>query len=273
MKKMVQRMLGGIIIIVMLLSLCFNYFLQVGEAEKDMDIASQELFWQINQILLQNNAELNRVKNEFREECLLRARTAAYIIQCRPSVLDDPKELKKIISFLQVDELHVFDTKGMIYAGSEPKYYGYSFDSGEQMHFFSPMLQNHNLELCQDITPNTAEGKLMQYAAVWQENEKGIVQIGMEPARVLETTKRNELSYIFSLLTADKGTTLYAIDSESYEILGSTYSDSVGRSVIELGLQPEKLAMNGKGFYAKVNGQLSYCVFSEFDSVDRKSVV
>lgn len=267
MKKMVQRMLGAIIIIVMLLSLFLNYSLQVATAERDMDVQSQELFWQINQILLQNQAELKDITNEFTEECLLRARAAAYIVQYHPSILEDQKELKKVISFLQIDELHAFNEGGMIYAGSEPKYYGYSFDSGEQMHFFAPMLQDHNLEMCQDITPNTAEGKLMQYAAVWREDNEGIVQIGMEPARVLEATRKNELSYIFSLLTADKGAALYAIDPETYEVLGSTKTELVGSNLAALGVDPGQISSARKGFYAKVNDQKSYCVFSAFDSV------
>lgn len=44
--------------------------------------------------------------------------------------------MRKIADLLQVDEIHVFDKNGRIYAGSMPKYYGYTMDSGEQMNFF-----------------------------------------------------------------------------------------------------------------------------------------
>lgn len=67
-------------------------------------------------------------------------------------------------------------------AAHSRKYFGLNFRSGEQMQFFLPMLSDRSLELCQDITPNTAEQKLMQYAAVWREDGEGIVQIGMTPA-------------------------------------------------------------------------------------------
>lgn len=267
MKKMVQRMLIGIIIIVMLLSLLFNYFLQVDAAERDMDYASQQLFWQIDQILLQNQTELEQVAAEFKQQCLLQAKAAAYIVQHRPMILDDQEELKKVVAYLQIDELHAFNAEGVIVAGSEPKYFGYSFHSGEQMQFFLPMLEDRDLALCQDITPNTAEGKLMQYAAVWREDGKGIVQIGMEPARVLEATRKNELSYIFTLLTADEGAVLFAIDPQTYEILGSTKNQSVGKNLSDLGITPDQVSVTGKGFYVNVDGQPSYCIFSESDSV------
>lgn len=110
--------------------------------------------------------------------------------------------MEKVANLLDVDEFHLFDPDGTLYGGSQPKYFGLNFRSGEQMQFFLPMLSDRSLELCQDITPNTAEQKLMQYAAVWREDGEGIVQIGMTPGRVLEAKKKNELSYIFSLLTA-----------------------------------------------------------------------
>ena len=56
--------------------------------------------------------------------------------------------MRKIASLLQVDELHLFDMEGRLYAGSEPKYYDYTFRSGEQMQFFLPMLDDVDLQLC-----------------------------------------------------------------------------------------------------------------------------
>ena len=35
------------------------------------------------------------------------------------------------------------------------------------MAFFAPMLTDKSLQLVQDAGPNTAEGKNMQYSAVW----------------------------------------------------------------------------------------------------------
>lgn len=55
---------------------------------------------------------------------------------------------------------------------SVPKYYGYNFDSGEQIEYFKPMLTDKTLTMCQDVTPNTSEGKEMMYAITW--NEAGI---------------------------------------------------------------------------------------------------
>ena len=94
----------------------------------------------------------------------------AYIIQEKPSILEDIEELKQIAAMVEVDEIHFFDKSGRIYAGTHPEYYDYTFDSGEQIGFFKPMLKDYSLKLVQKITPNTAEGKMMQYSAVWRKS-------------------------------------------------------------------------------------------------------
>ena len=68
------------------------------------------------------------------------------------------------------------------------------------MQFFLPMLKDRSLELVQDIEPNTAEGKLMQYSAVWNSTGEFIVEVGFEPVNVSKVIAKNELPYIFSQL-------------------------------------------------------------------------
>lgn len=267
MKQMIRRRLCIVILTVMLLTLFLNYFLQIQSARSDMYAGALDKFRQIEQILDQNEQDTARAKQDLKQDCFIRAKAAAYILQDRPEAVPDQNEMKKIANLLQVDELHLFDTEGNLYAGSEPKYFGYNFDSGEQMRFFLPMLTDRSLELCQDITPNTAERKLMQYAAVWRPDGQGIVQIGLEPTRVLEAMKKNELSYIFSMVTADNGSAIYAVDPESYRILGATQEQLVGRELAAVGLTPEQVQGSHGGFKAEVYGVDSYCVFMPFGSV------
>ena len=267
MKKTIQKRLSLIVAACMLISLALNYCLQIRDVRRSMYQASEERFWQINQILLQNELDTEQTKQDFKENCLIRAKAAAYIIQYRPEIINDLDEIKKVADLLQVDELHLFDAQGNLYSGTEPKYYGMNFQSGPQMQFFLPMLKDRSLELCQDITPNTAEQKLMQYAAVWREDGKEIIQIGMEPDRVVESMKKNELSYIFSLVTSDSGSTILAVDPDTYEVLGSTDLSFVGKNLNDLGITPQQASIRGKGFHSIVNGVPNYCVFADSDSV------
>ena len=235
MKKMIRKRLCIVILTAMLFSLFINYYVQTLNARNDMYRDAQDKFWQVGQILDQNGREAEKEKENLKERCFIRAKAIAYIIQDRPEVVGNQEEIAKITKLLQVDEFHLFDPEGNLYAGSEPRYFGLNFSSGEQMQFFLPMLEDYSLQMCQDITPNTAEGKLMQYAAVWREDHKGIVQVGLEPTTVLESMKKTELSYVFSLVTSEKDSTIYAIDPESHLILGST-DDSLAVSYTHLTL-------------------------------------
>ena len=58
MKKMIQKNLLVIIVIAMLVSLALNYGVQVMRVQQDMRTTSAHLFWQIEQILSQNQVEI-----------------------------------------------------------------------------------------------------------------------------------------------------------------------------------------------------------------------
>lgn len=181
----------------MVMTALLGYYLQTKSAKEAMRTNSEIRFNQVSEVLKRNDTEIAELRENLKEDYFIRAKAAAYIVQNQPDVVGDLEEMRKIASLLQVDELHLFDTEGRLYAGSEPKYYDYTFRSGEQMQFFLPMLDDYSLQLCQEVTPNTAEGKMMQYVAVWREDHGGIVQIGMEPARLMAAMEKNELSYVF----------------------------------------------------------------------------
>ncbi len=222
---------------------------------------AQQIFDQVEQILDENSEELERIRKEYETTCLNDARTVAYILEYNVEARDSVEELKKIAAGMEVDEIHIFDKKGVIVAGTHPEYFGYSFDSGEQMNFFKPLLKDKSLELVQDVMPNTAEGRLAQYSALWSEDGEFILQIGMDPANVIRATEKNELSYIFSLLRTGVGYCLYAINPDTERIVGSTVVSDVDKDMAKLGIKPEQLE-SGDTFFAKTDQDL-FCCMSE----------
>ncbi len=216
---------------------------------------------QVMQLLEENNKELMKILEEYRITCLNNAEIIAYMIERDHSLDGSVEELREIARMLEIDEIHIFDQTGTIIKGTHPKYYGYSFESGGQMAFFAPLLEDKTLKLCQDITPNTAEGKLMQYSALWSGDGEFIVQVGMEPASAIRTMKKNELSYIFSLLYRVMENDLYAINIETGIIQGATNSAHVGQSMEDIGLHHIQAGKGNGDLLAIVNGKLSYCVY------------
>lgn len=267
MKKKITQKLWIIVSAFMLLVLAVNYILQITQVEKDAYANSQDLFWQIKKVLHQNELELESEQEAYRVSYLVDAQTAAYIIALKDDIANDVPELNKIAAMLDLDEIHFFDDQGNLYGGNIPTYWGMSMDSGNQIGFFKAMLGDKTLSLVQGVEPNTAEEKPMQYAAVWREDGKEIIQVGKTPQRVLDAMKRNELSYIFSLVAADSDATIWAIDPKTYKILGSTDESYINQSCADLGLTLEDLQLKGTGKIVTINGKTSYAVFDNTGSV------
>ena len=216
-------------------------YIQVITEQRRASEDADRTFLRIESVLEENQRELEEIQEEYKQTCLHNAETVARIIEGDPSVLKSVKELKRIAESVEIDEIHIFDTTGRIFTGTHPEYFNLTFDSGEQIGFFKPMLEDKTLKLVQDITPNTAEEKPMQYSAVWTEHGEFIVQVGMEPVNVMKVTEKNELSYIFSMFRVDPDVDFYAIDAESGEIVGSTDLETVGLDATEIGFDLQRV--------------------------------
>lgn len=267
MKKIITKALLKILFVGMLVTLVLNLFLQLVLNIKEFREVSEEHFWQIEVIVNGKEKSVEQLKANFAEDCIIRARAAAYLAQHDPSVVDNLEECRLIASLIQVDELHFFTPEGVIYAGTNPKYYGYSVESGEQIGFFAPIFEDKSLELCQDITPNTAEGKLMQYTAVWCPDGKKVVQVGLEPKRVLEAIKDNSVSDIFAVISSEQDCEFFGINALTGEIIGATDESYIGRSMEETGVARESISEELSYGICSIDGEKQYYAAKQADNL------
>lgn len=231
MRKKVTKLLLIFMLFFLIVILPFNYFLRVSIAHNELKRYSRSVFWQIDQLMQRSEKEIEWAKAEFSKKCLENARVASYISEYRPEVMESPEKAREIADLLGVDEMHFFNSEGVIIAGTHPEYYNYSMHSGSQIEFFLPMLKDKSLELCQDMVPNTAKGKLMQYAAVWQENGQGIVQIGVASENIMGPLKENALSDTLVMMPESLRGTICVIDPTNSSILLSTKDAYIGKTV------------------------------------------
>lgn len=263
MKKAFTIRLCIVVTISMLAIVLLSYYLQMKSAKEALYANSTIWIEQISQLLEQNDLDIEHLKEDLKEDYFIRAKAAAYIIQNNPEVKGNLEEIRKIASLLQVDELHLFDKEGHLFDGSEPKYYDFTFNSGEQMQFFLPMLDDNTLSLCQDVVPNTAEQKLMQYLAVWREDKQEIIQIGMEPVRLLEAMEKTDLRHIFSIMSVDKNTTIFVMERQTGSILGSTNNSLTGKHAVDIGIDLDHLSNSSDTLInTEIEKAKNYCVIS-----------
>ncbi len=120
---------GGIVLVAMVIQAVILSFIN----NRSFDRTSQVLLDQVSNVIEKNKTSEDELIDSLKEDYMVRAKAVAYIVDAKPEVANDVDELRKIAALISVDEVHLFNTDGVIYAGTNPEYFGYSFDSGEQM--------------------------------------------------------------------------------------------------------------------------------------------
>ena len=266
-KQLINRYIRTITMILIVFSLMLVSCIQINISRNRTYNDALLTLSQIEQIISENQQELEVVKEEYRQTCLQNGKVVSRAIKADPALLKDLEGLRQLAEELEIDEIHIFDKTGRIFTGTHPEYYEYTFDSGEQINFFKPLLTDKSLQLVQDIVPNTAEGKMMQYSALWSLDGEYIVQIGMTPVHVEKSTEKNELSYIFSLFRVNPNVSYYAIDRNTGEIVGSSLTEMVNKNCKELGINCEEIDSSDKGIHTSINGKDCFCVFQTVNNI------
>lgn len=238
-----------------------NFYIQRNTLHEGQRISTIEMFGQLEQLIAANAEELKLEKTEFKKTCVQLAEKLAYHMkQIGQSYLDTAKS-QELAGKLNVDEIHFFSPEGKLIAGTHPQYVGYTFHSGQQLQFFEPMLHDHSLKLCQDIAPNTAEGKEMQYAAVWLEDGSAIVQIGLEPRRLLQKIEDFSLKNVIDGMPFDIYGFLHVFDKKTHTITASTVKNTEDWAVFEKEDLPYSAEVS-ETFHRYYNGT-RYCMYTK----------
>ena len=262
-KSMITALVFGTIAVLVMIQAAF----QIWENGQNAKHTAQVLLDQIVNTIETNTKSEQALMASLKEDYVVRAQAVAYILHNNPSAERDPEELKKISNLMVVDEIHLFDSSGTIYGGTIPEYLGFDLDSGDQMAYFKPMLNNRNLAMCQDVTPNTAEHKPMMYAMAWQEDGLSMVQVGIEPIRLLHELKNNAISSVIDEIPIYGGMQVIVSDMESGKICASTEQNMLGKTFEELGAYGSEKELIRRGqCMENIRGEYSYCAFSETEN-------
>ena len=263
---MKKKNLIGLAVVVIVIALLLETGILNYVNERNASVTSQVLLDRVISIIDKNETSEAQLIGSLKDDYIVRAKAVSYIIDAKPKVEYDVDELQKIAKLISVDEIHIFNKKGVIYSGSIPKYYGYSFDSGEQISYFKDMLKDKNLSMCQDVTPNTSEAKEMMYAITWNESKSKMIQVGISPKRLLKELKQNEISKVVANMPVYDGMELIVADRASNEIEGATDSEKLGMTMQEIGIKVPELSDTPLEIHATINGKSERCMLRQHGS-------
>lgn len=260
------RKIFSLLIVIIVIAVFIEAGILYYVNNKNADKTSKLLLNQVIDIIQKNQKNEDEMMESLKEDYMIRAKAVSYIIDAKSKVETDRNELQKIAELMSIDEIHLIDKQGRIYSGTVPKYYGYSFNSGKQIAYFKPMLKNKKLTMCQDVTPNTSEGKKMMYAITWNENGERMIQVGIKPVRLLKELKQNEIETVVNNMPTYKGIRIYVADKDSGKIYGATDKSQIGKTMDEIGIS--KKDVRQKQTYTKIfeiNNEKNKCTIKKID--------
>ena len=262
-KRKIAILSVGIIIVALLLEASVLKYVN----DKNAYQTSKVLVDRVLTVLNKNDENRNELIGSLKDDYIVRAKAVSYIVDAKPQVEYDVDELQKIADLMSIDEIHLFDENGYIYSGSVPKYFGYSFDSGEQIGYFKQMLNDKSLTMCQDVTPNTSEGKKMMYAITWNEDGTKMIQIGITPTRLLNEIKQNKVSTVVAGMPVYKGMEIFTANAKTKLVEGATDTSRIGEKLDEIGISSAQVDKDQVVVtHVKIDGKHCRCMTRWSDS-------
>lgn len=76
----------------------------------------------------------------------------------------------------------------------------------------------------------------MMYAITWNSTGDKMIQVGIEPVRLLAEIKQNDVSTVVSNMPMYQGMNLYVADLDTHEILGATDENTIGKKLEAIGM-------------------------------------
>ena len=245
-----------IVAVILIVVYVVSFQVLIRFANQHFSDSAEIISYQIRDLIINNEAEKEELQTSLKEEYISKAKALAYILEKDPGLEENYDELSRVAALLSIDEVDIFDTDGIIRGGTVPEYFGFSMYSGGQISFFLPMLEDRSLSLCQDLVPNSAEGKLFMYAMTWRGDGDSLVEIGITPQRLLAALENKDISRIFDKMPVES-MYYFLYDTEADRIVSSTEKSLVGLTNQEIGF--DLADISGRREKAVIDGEKYVC--------------
>ncbi len=297
-KKIISVRLAVIIIAGMLCLLGGNLLWQRCDQYNRIEDEAENLFSLLETAMQKTTAQENTVQENTVQEnsadsggipendSLPKARIAARIINDDPGSIDSAEGVTEILELLNAQELHIFNSSGILVAGSSWRNFDKSFDELPGLEGFSPMTDDPSMEKTADAPKGLVTNEPISYTGVWLDNGEDIIVLGVKPAEKpaeipaavpaeAEDRTDEDIALHFRLLGNESYSDVYALDPGTFKITVSSRDGMKDRDVQELGCGADafreesgrlKLSIDGSpyhGIYKKTDSVILLCAFSK----------
>lgn len=241
-----------------ILTFTTSYLIQTHQSKKvGLDLIKLKITDVKNQ-LNTTQRNLNSIKQMTNAVALLKARFFAKMVYYNPQIITDYKELEKAKDFLDVDEVHISNPKGILIASIPHKYKGFDMSKTNQTRPFIQAITNPNFALVQDPMMRGAEDGIFQYAGVARIGTPGIIEIGFEPERLEEAKSLADIKNISDGFRIGESGSIIILKDDKIITTGTNQTEDIEEVKDAL----IKFSKTPKSFKIKIDG-VKYVCFAD----------
>ncbi|SKC88328.1 methyl-accepting chemotaxis protein [Maledivibacter halophilus] len=170
------------------------------------------------------------------------------------------ENMKKIADQLGVDEIHVTNENGILTHGTIKDFYGFDFKTSEQTKPFLKILEENSFTLAQEPIARGTDKRLFQYIGSARLDQKGIVQIGLQPKAIEDLIKVMDLQDIIKNIQVGKEGYAFVVDLNG-EIIAHHNSEEIGTNIKEFDWSKGIFQNNEDMIEYTYNGVITHAAF------------
>lgn len=218
----------------------------LGTLSRQAKLASSRLD-AVQAILADDSSETQEIITEYDQDYTLLGQRIAFLLKLDPTLVSHDS-LKHLADLLHIRSIFVFDASGTTSAMSaDYRTFTLSRREGDQSYAFWPVVNGYQSSYIQDAGKDDV-GNEVQYIGVQRLDADGMVQIGVDPSRLLARLETTSLKRRLEAINIGQNGFLFAVKEETGEFSAYPDADQVGRTASQLGISAAALADGYSGF-------------------------
>jgi len=273
MQKKIIKSISIVVTLATFITILVTFLMQSYSLKQRINTKISSNIYNISKLIEDNSKSISELKENLNSDYISKTNAVAYIIQQNPQIIESKQALDEIADAIDVDEIHVTDEEAVIRWGTVTEYLGFDFKTSEQANEFVTILTDNVKSIAQEPQPNGAAGILFQYIGVPRLDRPGIIQIGMEPKRLIEVLEKNRIDNVIDNYNLGENEFIFALNVSDNTIAYFNDSDFIGKSYLDIGLNKEptdylekynSVNINGTKLYITAQQVNDYYIFSGY---------
>lgn len=262
-----------LILVVTITSLAVIAFRAQADVLQDiMTVTTEAGLQERIEAIEQAETEADNLRTSLDRNFLRIARSLSFLIETDPLGLDSER-LAQLAEEIGVDEIHIVDENGVLFAGSEPGFFGFNFAEDAQTRPFLRILDDPDLEIAQAPQERGVDQSLFQYIGVARRDQPGIIQIGVAPTELEELLASTTMEAIVAGSSVGENGYMFAADTSSGRVVHHNNSARIGTDLTRYDWGRHMLSSRHGTYRYTFDGMEVYAAFTEINGLLLAAVV